>query len=74
MNNRKWMAFIVILILAFLTFLFASNPAFTMQKQHIDNAFIDVNGDGRVDFLVSGDVIINDGTTNFLFQPTNSQP
>lgn len=37
----------------------------------IENRFIDVNGDGLVDYIIKAEVIINNGETNFT--PQQSQ-
>lgn len=64
----------LILLSIFFVFLAVNYYAPVVEKTPVKNLFIDVNGDGLVDLLVTGEVIINNGTQNFPFQPTNSQP
>ena len=46
------------------------NP--TPAPQHVSNVFVDVNSDGRVDLIVSGEVVFNAGNNQNLplSQPT----
>jgi hypothetical protein len=32
---------------------------------NVQNVFVDLNGDGRIDLIITGDVIFNDGSPNF---------
>lgn len=40
-----------------------------MQITQLDGYFIDVNGDGMLDYVVSSEVIINDGGLNLPSAP-----
>lgn len=74
MNGKVLVLVVFILLLLFGSYYVVTNPTIMMQKEHVSNVFIDVNGDGMLDLLVSGDVILNNGTANFPIQPTNNQP
>lgn len=74
MNVKK---IVVILFgIAMTVFLFFAINGCTpvVEKTSVQNVFVDVNGDGMIDLLLTGDVVLNNGTANFPLQPTNSQP
>jgi hypothetical protein len=48
----------------------AESPFAGMPIQSIGGQFIDVNGDGMPDFVISAQVILNPGKVGFLAQPT----
>jgi hypothetical protein len=74
MNNKIWKALVVLILAVALGLYVVNSPLFTMEKTQVTNAFVDINGDGLLDFVVDASVIINTGQPNFPYQPTNSQP
>lgn len=58
--------FLIMLISYKPNIVFANN---SLQTTHIDNVFVDVNGDGNLDLIVSGEVVLNKGDKNFTKQP-----
>ena len=69
---KNWLAVIVVLvIIGMLVLAYVAGRNFTtMPVTHITNSFVDVNGDGKPDFILNADVILNTGQVSF---PT-SQP
>lgn len=69
--------FIVVLIGVLLTvgvFFAVNGCSPIVEKTAIQNIFVDVNGDGMTDLILTGEVILNNGSTNFPVQPTSNQP
>ena len=73
-DKKVFFVILVALVLFSATFFYIYFPDTAMEKVSVENVFIDVNNDGMVDLLLSGEVILNNGTANFPLQPTNSQP
>lgn len=61
------------LIAVFLVF-YLTSCSDSIQKTTVNNVFVDVNADGLTDLVLTGEVILNTGNTNFPVQPTNNQP
>ena len=73
MNNKigiialVLVAFIIItasIAIGYQDSLFPKQPTTSL----IENAFVDVNGDGQIDLIVFGNVIMNKGDKNFIQQ------
>lgn len=48
------------------------NGSINMNTQKVTGVFIDVNGDGMIDYVTSAEVIINNGGASFsVSQPKN---
>lgn len=73
MNAKKIIVIVLGIVLVFGLY-FTLNMSTNLEKTVVKNIFVDINGDGMTDLLLTGDVILNNGTANFPLQPTNSQP
>lgn len=82
-KKRWWESklFVIILILAFFGTLIClidvygkSTLVNTPKTVLVENLFIDINGDKKIDYLVKGEIILNtDETINFLLSQSQKQ-
>jgi hypothetical protein len=74
MSVKKFIVILFGVAMTLALFYSLNGCAPSIEKTQVQNVFVDVNGDGMQDLLLSGEVIINTGSANFPVQPTNSQP
>ena len=65
--TAKKLAIILSILLVVITILFCVILFSQPESIQISNVFVDINGDGRLDYIKSAEVIMNtDDTANFL--------
>jgi hypothetical protein len=63
--NLKWsLVAIIIILVALAAGVYVGAQAFSTQPQSIpvSNLFVDIDGNGQLDLIVSGEVILNSGS------------
>jgi len=61
---------VFIIVLVVLGLMLANSNSNALETVDINQMFVDVNGDGRIDLIVKGLVVLNTGQLNFQ-QPAN---
>lgn len=77
-EKRSWLLpvvavlFVMVLIANIVIYVNLSSPP--VKTQTIENMFVDINGDKKVDYLVKGEIILNtDETLNLLMSQSKQK-
>ena len=69
--NKSFVLLVVaiVAVIAFGIVNYGFDGSVALKTEKVENIFVDVNKDGLEDLIVSGEVVLNNGNSNFLQQP-----